>query len=238
VSAAAVLPPDDLTGAWGGNDGGTYYVRQIGNVVWWIGLDATDGGNFANVFHGTRAGDLITGQWSDVPRGTVMNNGVLAIEVLHTERGLVLRKKSETGGFGGAIWTRTTANPRSTSTQQPAPNQRKILDDGTVEIREADGTVRQYQPGGGIVIIFPDGRRQQAIPMQIRVATPPLSLLAGSNLQPWLEAHNKNLRSIIEGLLPAAERDRSIRALTNAESGKSLYDQIDFRTGAIEKLRH
>jgi hypothetical protein len=28
----------NLTGAWGGNDGSTYYVRQIGNTVWFLGL--------------------------------------------------------------------------------------------------------------------------------------------------------------------------------------------------------
>ena len=26
-----------LTGAWGGSDGSTYYVRQIGNTIWWLG---------------------------------------------------------------------------------------------------------------------------------------------------------------------------------------------------------
>ena len=28
----------NLTGAWGGNDGSTYYVRQIGNTLWFLGL--------------------------------------------------------------------------------------------------------------------------------------------------------------------------------------------------------
>lgn len=27
-----------LTGAWGGSDGSTYYVRQIGNTIWWLGM--------------------------------------------------------------------------------------------------------------------------------------------------------------------------------------------------------
>ncbi|HKV93359.1 MAG TPA: hypothetical protein VJW20_12500 [Candidatus Angelobacter sp.] len=27
----------NLTGVWGGTDGSTYYVRQIGNAVWWLG---------------------------------------------------------------------------------------------------------------------------------------------------------------------------------------------------------
>lgn len=28
----------NLTGAWGGSDGSTYYLRQIGNTLWWLGL--------------------------------------------------------------------------------------------------------------------------------------------------------------------------------------------------------
>jgi hypothetical protein len=27
----------NLTGAWGGSDGSTYYVRQIGSTIWWLG---------------------------------------------------------------------------------------------------------------------------------------------------------------------------------------------------------
>lgn len=238
VAEAAVFHADDLTGTWGGDDGGIYYLRQIDNAVWWIGLDGADGRNFSNVFHGTREGDLITGQWSDVPRGGAMNSGSLTIEIVQTPRGVQLRKREGTGGFGGTTWFRTTVKqqPKS-SEQQPESNQRKILDDGTVEIREADGTVRKYHPDGSITMIFPDGRTQRAVPMQIRAATPPLGLLSSPNLKPWLEAHNKNLFFIIQGLLSSADQESSMRALTNAESGKSLYEQIDFRTGAIDKLR-
>lgn len=28
----------NLTGAWGGSDGSTYYIRQIANTIWWLGL--------------------------------------------------------------------------------------------------------------------------------------------------------------------------------------------------------
>jgi hypothetical protein len=27
----------NLTGTWGGSDGSTYYIRQVGNTVWWLG---------------------------------------------------------------------------------------------------------------------------------------------------------------------------------------------------------
>ncbi len=50
---SAPRPYANLTGAWAANDGGTYYVRQIGNTVWWLGLSADEGQTFANVFQGT-----------------------------------------------------------------------------------------------------------------------------------------------------------------------------------------
>lgn len=238
ASAMHVFQEEDLTGAWAGDDGGTYYVRQIDNVVWWIGLDATDGGAFSNVFHGTRQGEFITGRWADVPRGGAMSSGALVIQVVHGPKGLELRKRRGTGGFGGATWSRTAVSPLPKVSQQPAvETKRRILDDGTVEIHMPDGTVRLYHPNGGWTTIHPDGRREGVSPMQIQVAAPPLSLLSASGLKPWLEAHNRNLRSIIEGLLPQAERDSSMRSLANAERDKSLYQQIEFRTGAISKLR-
>ena len=34
---ADIAARDNLTGAWAGEDGSTYYIRQIGNKVWWLG---------------------------------------------------------------------------------------------------------------------------------------------------------------------------------------------------------
>ncbi len=31
----------NLTGTWKANDGGTYYIRNIGNDVWWLGISRT-----------------------------------------------------------------------------------------------------------------------------------------------------------------------------------------------------
>ena len=35
---ADVTARNNLTGTWAGPDGSTYYVRQIGNTVWWLGM--------------------------------------------------------------------------------------------------------------------------------------------------------------------------------------------------------
>jgi hypothetical protein len=65
------LPTGDinLTGAWHGSDVGTYYVRQSGDTVWWLGLSRDQGRSFANVFHGTMANGVVEGTWADVPMG-------------------------------------------------------------------------------------------------------------------------------------------------------------------------
>lgn len=43
----------NLTGTWKANDGGTYYMRNIGNDVWWRGISSNDDGKtFSNVLKG------------------------------------------------------------------------------------------------------------------------------------------------------------------------------------------
>ena len=81
----------DLTGTWAASDVATYYVRQIGNTVWWLGLSRDQGRTFANVFRGTIQSKLIqtadkvldystiTGQWADVPLGFAQHDGELTL---------------------------------------------------------------------------------------------------------------------------------------------------------------
>src|SRR5260370_10234518 len=112
----------DLTGFWiGVEDGGFYYLRQVGDQLWWVGM-STDQGlknpptlqnglGFCNVFRGTVKGRTITGEWADVPRGTAMNSGTLSLLIqdgagLDSGEGFgpQLIKQSDTGGFGGSTW--------------------------------------------------------------------------------------------------------------------------------------
>jgi hypothetical protein len=71
-----------LTGVWGGNNvDATYYFRQLGDTVWWLGLSSDDGINdgftFATVFQGRIQPDTalcqrcnkVVGDWVDVPLG-------------------------------------------------------------------------------------------------------------------------------------------------------------------------
>jgi hypothetical protein len=52
-SSAQVTQNINLTGIWKANDGGTYYIRNIDNDVWWLGISSNDDGKtFSNVLKG------------------------------------------------------------------------------------------------------------------------------------------------------------------------------------------
>lgn len=101
-----------MTGIWLGDDGGTYYLRQIGNVVWWIGLSGgIDGRTYSNVFRGTMTTqsidneriNVINGEYVDVLRGKkgeAMHSGKLLLHVSSPE---TISKIS--GAFGTTTWT-------------------------------------------------------------------------------------------------------------------------------------
>jgi hypothetical protein len=108
VSGGYKPGPGDLTGVWSSDDGGVYYLRQIGDQVWWMGLsDRGQGFNFANVFWGRLSGRSFSGEWVDVPRGILLSSGVLTLAIDPTS-GIIaeFRRIRETGGFGGSSWRR------------------------------------------------------------------------------------------------------------------------------------
>ena len=86
--------------------GGIYYVRQIGNDVWWFGTNVFNARSefniFSNVLHGTRSGLTIDAQWQDVPLGDTKSKGDISLTIAPT--GEKISKKSASGGFGGNTW--------------------------------------------------------------------------------------------------------------------------------------
>lgn len=72
----------DITGRWYADDNGRYYVRQIGNDVWWY-AEAQGPPFWTNAFRGKIYGDKIVGDWADVPKNTdsVTNSGKLTLTV-------------------------------------------------------------------------------------------------------------------------------------------------------------
>jgi hypothetical protein len=95
--------PMDLTGVWNCDDGGKYYVRQLGSAIWWYGENDAKNPSWSNVLRGTIGGNMINAEWSDVPKGSVMSNGKLVLQIVSNNR---LMATSKTGGFGGSVWTR------------------------------------------------------------------------------------------------------------------------------------
>lgn len=92
--------PKTMTGTWKANDGGTYYVREAGTTIWWMGENKKAG--FTNVFRGTRSGNVVTGSWADIKGG--IGSGLLSLTIIGTKGVLGFKQKSSTGGFAGSSW--------------------------------------------------------------------------------------------------------------------------------------
>jgi hypothetical protein len=130
-SADATGAPGPLTGVWDADDGGLYYLRHIGDCVWWFGTSLRQVGEgnqdgFANVAVGRVAGDFLQLEWADVPLGGILGGGTLRLRI--EEGGDELFKFTETGtGFGGGTWTRHMAegqpSPGPSGSPEPSPVQ-------------------------------------------------------------------------------------------------------------------
>jgi hypothetical protein len=107
----------DLTGTWNGDDSGVYYVRQLGDQVWWLGMSGLGGpavhrGNaWTNVYRGTLKGDTVTGTYADVPGGAIQDKGPVVMKLTRTSDGgisLVNVNPVLDTGFGGSMFTPCT----------------------------------------------------------------------------------------------------------------------------------
>ena len=110
-AGSSAQPSWDLTGVWDCNDGGTYYIRQSEDTIWWFGEPTYEPGGWSNDAKGTIILDTIEMEWSDVPKGSAQNEGTLVLQIESNDR---LTALQQTGGFGGTIWTR-----RGSSQNQP-----------------------------------------------------------------------------------------------------------------------
>jgi hypothetical protein len=71
-----------LTGAWSGDDGGTYFIRHVGNCIWWFATtldDLTSGrtgqSGLSNVASGRIQGTHIEVEYVDLPAGEAPAGG-------------------------------------------------------------------------------------------------------------------------------------------------------------------
>ena len=109
----------DLSGEWTSDDGGQYYLRQVGNTLYWYGEHSATNPAWSNVYDGRIQGDKIRGNWADVPKGRANSRGVLQLQI--KENGNVLEATHKTGGFGGSRWTRAGYTPAPPPTVQATP---------------------------------------------------------------------------------------------------------------------
>lgn len=99
VAAQAV----SLTGKWSGNDGGTYYITQIDDRIYWYGENNTTSPGFANIGVGKIVGNYIFIEATDVPKGTTTAQSDLFIYKSNDNYLYTITKDSP---FGGSNWTR------------------------------------------------------------------------------------------------------------------------------------
>jgi hypothetical protein len=103
----------DLTGAWAGDDGGIYYLRQVESVVWWNGMSGRErsplelGRDWNNVARGVITGLQIDVETSDVPRGGFLFNSTLILNIQDDGAGNIeiVKTREVEGGFGNSVWT-------------------------------------------------------------------------------------------------------------------------------------
>ena len=88
IACATQDPYDvgELTGAWQGDDTGIYYIRQVGECVWWFGTELKDieprvtgQPGFANLASGRVDATEVVLEWADVPMGNILNGGGLTL---------------------------------------------------------------------------------------------------------------------------------------------------------------
>jgi microsomal dipeptidase-like Zn-dependent dipeptidase len=85
-----------ISGYYAADDGGAYYLRQIGNKIYWFGEDPD--GSYANVLSGEIAGNKITARWVDVPKGKTKGQGEITFEI--RDAGATLIKLNSSAPFG------------------------------------------------------------------------------------------------------------------------------------------
>src|SRR5436305_15187818 len=95
LAGAAALAAD-LNGYYLSDDGGAYFIRQIGDHVYWFGEDPN--GAYANVLIGTISGNKLTARYWDVPKGKTQGMGEITLTI--QENGATLVKVSSTSPFG------------------------------------------------------------------------------------------------------------------------------------------
>lgn len=171
-----------LTGPWSSDDSGTYYLRQIGNTVWWLGMSVDGGRTFANVFLGTLQDGQITGNWADVPLGGTTKVGTLTLEEAGpgalSALSTTLARTAVTGGFSGDSWAKLydvdsrtiiVVFDNATTSAAAWPTLPAAV---PFEITIGNQRV-QAQPSNARTVTLPNGQKGTQVDLNLRVTVDP-----------------------------------------------------------------
>lgn len=138
----------------------------------------------------------------------------------------------------GAV-TQMPASPPTLAAPQSDPNQTPsrvtITQDGSIEQRQADGSIRRSRPGVcGWTIISPDGKPTQFVcSTQVQKLAPPAP---SGDTAVWLEAHADSLLEIARSLLGPNATTIDNHVSKNEAELVSVYDRIRVRTDLVSGL--
>lgn len=82
-----------------------YYIKQIGNYVWWLGEQKNDDPQWCNVAYGRihEKRKELELNWCDVPKGKAISNGSLVLKIVDDD---TLEFITGTGGHAAKKWKR------------------------------------------------------------------------------------------------------------------------------------
>ena len=97
-----------------GSEGGVYYIRQVGDCVWWFGTELIDiergvtgQPGFANVASGRMDGNRIDVEFVDLPLGNVLGGGGLTLVYdPETDQLTITEQRGDWQSFGARTFTR------------------------------------------------------------------------------------------------------------------------------------
>ena len=133
IACATDDPTDigELTGAWRGSEGGVYYIRHVGDCVWWFGTELIDiergvtgQPGFANVASGRMDGNRIDVEFVDLPLGNVLGGGGLTLVYdPETDQLTITEQRGDWQPFGARTFTRIEpdASPSTSPSESASP---------------------------------------------------------------------------------------------------------------------
>jgi hypothetical protein len=104
----------NLTGVWSCNDGGVYYLRQVGDYVWWYGEEQAANPRWANAAFGSISGNGLGIKYADVPAGTTTGYGTIELEIVSNDE---LTAESKPASYAGSHWIRELDNFKTSNSQ-------------------------------------------------------------------------------------------------------------------------